>query len=180
MIRSIAASALFALTILAAAPANANPTDDVRSAMLRFAGLSSYEMSFGSGAKSGTVDFVKPNSMRMSARGMEMINVGSTTYMRMGGKWQKFPSAKGSGPLDMADRVRAMARETNGVSATDLGMKSVGGETLHAYKMTQKDGTTGVIYIGRDGLPHRMQGKDADQSITISKFNQIAPIRAPI
>jgi len=92
----------------------------------------------------------------------------------------KFTSRSGSAPIDMASRIRTMARDINGLSATDLGMKSVGGETLHAYKVTQNDGQAGIIYVGRDGLPHRMQGKDAEQTITISKFNQVAPIRAPI
>ena len=181
MIRSIATGALGALLMLAALPANASPTDDVRAAMLKFAALSSYEMSFGTGARAGTADFVRPDSVRMSMGGMEMVHVGSTTYMKMRGKWQKFSSSRReSGPIDMAERVRAMAREANGLSATDLGMKSVGGETLHAYKMRQKDGTTGIVYVGRDGLPHRLQGNGADSTVTISKFNAVPPIRAPI
>ncbi|HEY0614161.1 MAG TPA: hypothetical protein VGC96_05955 [Candidatus Elarobacter sp.] len=180
MIRSIAAGALCALVTLAAAPASANATDDVRAAMLRFAGLSSYEMTFGSGGRTAVADFVNPNSMHMSSEGMELIHIGTTTYMKMGGKWQKLPSSRGEVPMGMAERVRKMATEAKGVSATDLGMKSVGGESLHAYKMTQSDGTTGICYIGRDGLPHRLQGKTADETVVISKFNSVPPIRAPI
>ena len=180
MIRSIAAGALFAFVTLAAAPANANATDDVRSAFLKFAALRSYEMTFGSGARTATADFVQPDSMHMSAHGMEMIHIGTTTYMKMGGKWQKLPSSRGETPMGMAERVRKLATEANGVNATDLGMKSIGGETLHAYKMTQKDGTTGFCYIGRDGLPHRLRGKTADETVVISKFNAVPPIHAPI
>ncbi|HEY0393171.1 MAG TPA: hypothetical protein VGD01_01625 [Candidatus Elarobacter sp.] len=180
MIRSIAAGALFAFLTLVAAPADASATDDVRAAMLKFAALRSYEMTFGSGARTATADFVNPDSMHMSSQGMELIHIGTTTYMKMGGKWQKLPSSRGETPMGMADRVRKMASKANGVTATDLGMKSVGGETLHAYKMTQSDGTTGTCYIGRDGLPHRLQGKSADETVVISKFNAVAPIHAPL
>jgi hypothetical protein len=180
LIRSIATGALGALLMLTAVPVSASPTDDVRNAMLKFVGLNSYEMSFGSGARAGTLDFVRPDSMHMTMGGMEMVHVGSTTYMKMGGKWQKFTSSRReSGPTEMADRINKMMREANGLTATDLGMKSIGGETLHAYKMRQKDGTTGIVYVGHDGLPHRLQGNNAEM-ITISRFNAVPPIRPPM
>jgi hypothetical protein len=181
LIRSIAAGALLALATLTGAPASANPTDDVRAAMLKFADLNSWEMSFGSGARQATMDYVKPNSMRMSSRGMQMVHVGNTTYVNMNGKWQKFTHERAGGGFEMADHIRRAVSASNGVTATDLGMKSIGGETLHAYKMTPKDGQPGTIYIGADGLPHRFQGSDTNNEVvTISKFNQVAPIRAPI
>jgi hypothetical protein len=181
LIRPIAACALVALATLTAVPANAGPTDDVRAAMLKFTGLRSWEMSFGAGGRSGTMDFVKPNAMRLSTEGMQMVHIGDTTYMMMNGKWQKFTSRNRSGGgFEMADEIRRKISESNGVSATDLGMKSVGGETLHAYKIREKDGSTGIVYVGADGLPHRFQGSRADETVTFSKFNGIGAIRAPI
>jgi hypothetical protein len=180
LIRSIAGGALGALLIVTAVPVNASPTDDVRNAMLKFAALSSYEMSFGMGGQRGTADFVRPNSAHMMMGGMEIVHVGDTTYTKMNGKWSKFTSRRRGGPADMAERVRAMVRDANEVSATDLGMKSIGGETLHAYKMRNKDGSTGTVYIGGDGLPHRLQGSEPNSTVTISKFNAVPPIRPPI
>ena len=181
MTRSIAAGALLALATLTAAPASANPTDDVRAAMLKFADLSSWEMSFGSGARQATMDFIKPNSMRMSSRGMQMVHVGNTTYVNMNGKWQRLTHERVRGGFEMADHIRRAVSASNNVAAIDLGMKSIGGETLHAYKMTPKDGQSGTIYIGGDGLPHRFQGRDTNnETVTISKFNAVPPIRAPI
>lgn len=188
MIRSITASALLALTTLAAVPADASPTDDVRAGMMRFAELSSYRMTFGTGARTGTMDIVKPDNMHMQAQGMEMIRVNKTMYMKMGGtgrqSWMKIPDTKGSGPTDIADRVRDMAKRANGISATDLGMKTVDGESLHAYRMKQSDGTQSTVYIARDGYVHRIEGKDnghgRENTIKFSMFNQIAPIRAPM
>ena len=54
--------ALGAVFTLAAAPAYADATGDVRVAMQRFLSLSSYEMSSTSGSHSVTVDLVKPSS----------------------------------------------------------------------------------------------------------------------
>lgn len=188
MIRSIAASALLALITLVAVPANANPTDDVRAGMMRFAELSSYRMSFGTGARTGTMDVVKPDNMHMQAQGMEMIRVNKTMYMKMGGtgrqSWMKIPDTKGSGPTQIADRVRELAKRANGVTATDLGMKTVDGESLHAYRMKQSDGTESTVYIARDGYVHRIEGKGngrgSDNTIKFSMFNQVAPIHAPM
>jgi hypothetical protein len=182
LIRPIAASALSALLTLAAVPAYANATDDVRAAMLKFAALSSYEMTFNSRGRTSTLDVVNPRSIHMSSEGMEMIDIGTATYMKMGGKWQKLPSSRGSSGMgfSMGDRIRTMMNKANGVTATDLGMRPMGGEVLHAYKMRQSDGTTGTVYIGRDGLPHRFQGSGRDENVTLSKFNAVAPIRPPI
>jgi hypothetical protein len=81
----------------------------------------------------------------------------------------------------MAAKIREMARDPKGINATDLGMKSVGGESLHAYAVTSKDGEKSIVYVGRDGLPHQIVPQSGERTpITFSKFNSIAPIRAPI
>lgn len=184
MHRSAAAGALAALFALAAAPAFASATDDVRAGMMKFANLSSYEMSVASdgGSTAATMDFVKPDSIHMRASGMEMVRVGKTTYMKMGGqKWMKIPDTKGAGPVDLSERVRTLAKKADGVTATDLGMKSVDGEMLHAYRMKDSDGNQSTCYIARDGMVHRIDngGKNGG-TIRFSKFNQIARISAPI
>jgi len=180
--RSTVAGALAALVTLTAVPAFASPTDDVRAAMIKFASLSSYQVSFGSGGRTGTMDFVKPDSMHMRSSGVEMVRVNKITYMKMGpsSSWMKIPDSKGAGPGDIADRVRTMAKQANGVTATDLGMKSVDGETLHAYRMKQNNSTQSTVYIANDGYVHRIDSGEKDGTVRFSKFNQIAPIRAPI
>jgi hypothetical protein len=182
MIRTTAAGVLVALVALSGAPASANPTDDVRAAMLRFAALSSYEMTFGTGARSGTVDFVKPNSMHMTMGPMEMISVGETAYVKQGsGGWMKIRNTAPVGPAEMANRIRDYAVKVNTLTATDLGMKNVGGESLHAYRVTSKDGSPANVYIGRDGLPHRFDSSsNGNNVVRISKFNAVAPIRPPV
>ncbi|GAC1616132.1 MAG: hypothetical protein NVS4B13_10100 [Candidatus Elarobacter sp.] len=184
MTRSITAGALVAFVALTTVPAQASPTDDVRAAMLRLAGLSSYELSFGMSGQTGVMDFVKPDDFRMKASGMEMVRVNKVTYLRMGpGKWTKLPEtsgSKGAGPMDISDHIRTMAKQANAITATDLGMKSVDGETLHAYRMKDNGGTQSTVYIAADGLVHRVDNGGREGSVRFSKFNGVAPIRAPI
>jgi hypothetical protein len=182
MTRSTMAGVLVTLVALAGVPAYASPTDDVRAVMMRFVALSSYQMSFGTGAKSGTIDVAKPDSMHMHVGSTEMIRIGSTTYVKAGPRgWMKLAAMPGTSQATIADEVRAMSRDANDFSVVDLGMKSIGGETLHGYRLTQKkNGTQSTIYVGGDGMIHRMAGAHADANLRFGKFNQIAPIRAPI
>ena len=182
MIRSTAvgALALGALFTLAAVPANADATGDVRAAMLRLAGQSSYEMAIGTGSRSATIDYVKPHSMHMRTTGTEMVFIDSTMYVKMGGTWRKLPGHQGVGPGEMAAKVREMTTGANALTATDLGMKTVDGESLHAYRMKQSNGTESTVYIARDGLCHRIDGSGKNSTVRFSKFNAIPPIHAPM
>jgi hypothetical protein len=174
-----------ALVALTAAPALADPLGDVRSAMLKFASLKSYEMTAGSGARSMTMDIVNPGAMRMSAGGMEIVRVGTTMYMKMPGqsKWTKTSYSRGGGTgTEMADKVRSLASDPKGIAVRDLGMRNVDGQSMHAYEMTQKDAEKAVVYIGGDGYIRRLDPKSGSQTepIRFSKFNQIVAIRAPV
>ena len=181
MIRSTTAGVLVTLVTLAGVPAYASPADDVRAAAIKFAALSSYQMSFGKGARSGTLDVVKPDSMHMQSGSTEMIRIGSTTYVKTGPRgWMKLAAMPATGPAAMADQVRSLARDAKEGSVTDLGMKSIDGETLHAYRTTTKSGKQSTIFVGSDGLIHRIAGTSMDSNIRFGKFNAVAPIRAPI
>ena len=178
MTRSITASALAVLVSLAAAvPATASATDDVRAAMIKFAALNSFRITMDTGS---TMDFVKPNSVHMSGKGMEMYTIGSTMYVKHGARgWMKIQS-HGTTPAHVDDWMRMNRERANDVSATDLGMRSVRGETLHAYRMTSKGNKPGTVYIGGDGFIHRVEGDQPGHGVTYSNFNAIAPFRAPV
>ena len=181
MKRTIIAGAFSVLAMAAVAPASANPTDDVHAALLKFAALSSYEMTFGTGARTGTLDFVKPDAMHVTMGPVEMIRIRKATYVKQPPRgWMKIADVPAAGPAEMADRIREIANKPNGLSVTDLGMKNVDGETLHAYRVTQRNGSPSICYVARDGLPHRFQGERADSVVRLSKFNAVPAIRAPI
>jgi len=181
MMRNAAASFVLISLLLAGMPANAGPTDDVRACMLKFASLNSFRMTFDQRGRTGTMDFVRPNSYHMLDGGYEMLHLGNATYVKTPGRgWMKtVMNDRRMTPTDLLDKVRAEARNKQ-FTATDLGMKNVGGESLHAYRLHYSDGENdNVVYVGNDGLPHRIDA-GRGQAIRISNFNAVPAIRAPI
>jgi hypothetical protein len=182
LIRSIAAGAFgLGVLVIAAVPAYADATGDVRAAMQRFLSLSSYEMSSISGSQSVTVDIVKPNSRHVRSATGEIISIGSDFYLKRGNSgWRKLPASESASAVATFKNMESMGRKVNGATATDLGMKSVDGETMHAYRVTETGGRQWTVYIGRDGFVHRIASVSGPNGSRFSKFNAVPPIRAPI
>ncbi len=183
MIRSklVAAFALGALFTLAAAPASADATGDVRAAMQKFLGLSSYEMSSISASQSVTVDLVKPSSRHVRSATGEIISIGSDFYLKRGNNgWMKLPASQSASAVATFANMESLGRKVNGATATDLGMKSVDGGTLHAYRVTETSGRQWTVYIGRDGFVHRIASVSGPNGVRYSKFNAVSPIHAPM
>jgi hypothetical protein len=169
------------LCTLAALPAYADATGDVRAAMMRFRTLSSYEMSFGTGSRSGTVDIVKPNRRHVRMATGEIISIGSDFYMKRGGSgWMKLPASAGASAAGQFVNMETLGREVNGATATDVGMRTVDGEALHAYRVTEGGGHVGTVYIARDGFVHRVENAARPGAVRFSKFNAVPPITSPI
>ena len=184
MIRTIAAGAfgLGILFTLAALPAYADATGDVRAAMVKFLSLSSYEMSFGTGSRSGTVDIVKPHSRHVRTATGEIISIGSDSYVRRRkGGWMKLPaSTMGPTAAGAFENMDSLGRKVNGATATDLGTRNVDGETLHAYRVRDSSGHQVTVYIARDGFVHRVEDNSGPGAARFSKFNAVPPIQAPM
>jgi hypothetical protein len=183
LIRSnvVAAFALGALFTLAAVPAYADATGDVRAAWQKFLGLSSYEMSSVSGSHSVTVDIVKPSSRHVRSATGEIISIGSDFYLKRGnGGWTKLPASAAASAVVPFQNMESLGRKVNGATATDVGMKSVDGETLHAYRVTETGGHQVTVYIGRDGFVHRVAIVGSPNGVRYSKFNAVPPIHAPM
>ncbi len=183
MIRIAAPSlALASSLLLAGTPVMASPTDDVRACALKFASLSSFRMTFEERGQTGTMDFVRPDSYHMVGNGFEAVHLGNTTYVKMPGRgWTKtVVNARRMAPTDTLDKIRSAATEKQ-FTARDLGMKNVGGETLHAYRVhSANGGGDDVVYVGRDGLPHRIDNGGGRPGVRFSNFNAVPAIRAPI
>ncbi len=181
MMRSAAAGFILISLLLAGMPANAGPTDDVRACMTKFASLNSFRISFEQRGQTGTMDFVRPDSYHMLGGAYEMVHLGNTSYVKMPGRgWMKtVVNARRTTPVDFLDKVRAEAKSKR-FTATDLGMKNVGGESLHAYRLHYSNGESdNVLYVGSDGLPHRVDA-ERGQTVRFSNFNAVPAIRAPI
>ena len=165
-----------------AAPAYADATGDVRAAVLKVVGLSSYEMSFGTGSRSGTMDFAKPGNWHVRTATGEMIVIGSDFYVKRGNSgWMKLPaSASANAMRTLFDNMGSLGRRPSNATATDLGMKSVDGESLHAYRVKDSDGHEATVYVGRDGFVHRVADGNGTGGVRLSKFNAAPPIHAPM
>jgi hypothetical protein len=184
LIRSIAAGAFgLGVLVIAAVPAYADATGDVRAAMVKFSGLSSYEMSYTSGSQSGTVDIVKPSSRHVRSATGEIISIGSDFYLKRGNSgWMKLPASAGASAAGAFVNMETLGRKVSGstATATDLGMKSVDGETLHAYRVRDSGRHDVTVYIARDGFMHRADDVSRPGAVRYSKFNAVPPIQAPL
>ncbi len=179
MRRFILSAAAAALLCFAAAPAVANPGDDVRAAIAKLNALGSYEMASTTHGKHFVIDIVKPNSIHMSGATIEVIEIGSTTYMRTAGSWRKMSGGgQMTGAFDISERIRSIGNPGSGTTVTDLGMKAVGGQPCHVYAIASARATS-TVYVGADGLPHRIETGTMG-SVDFSKFNSVAPIRPPM
>ena len=188
MRRYVAPLVTIVLFTCAAVPALAGPTEDVRTALVRLGGLSSFRMGFTVHAMSGTMEFAKPDALRIQVSGIEMVRVGSDVFVNaLGHGWQRAadsPAAQLVPELvEMGQRIRRSATDPAGFTAVDLGMQTIAGETLHAYRRTMRaDGAHDLVYVANDGFVHRVAGvgEAADRVLTFSAFNQVAPIVAPM
>jgi len=167
-----------------AAPALATPTDDVKNAFIGFGQLTSYHFAVEANGKSGEGDVVVPDKMQMTFGPTKIIHIGTSTWVFVGGHWMQMPGAADSmgrmtGGLSAAQSYAANPKD---VTVTDLGTKSVDGETLHLYSVQNKGNSTpSTVYVGSDGRVHRIdtesQGKVS--IVRFSMFNESITIAAP-
>ncbi|HEY1977369.1 MAG TPA: hypothetical protein VGG89_12520 [Candidatus Baltobacteraceae bacterium] len=167
---------LLALVLAAASTttAFADAHSDIVNAMVNFKQLKSYHMEMTVGGRQSSADFLSPNRIHTFAAGNEVIQIDTTTYMRLNGTWKKYPG----GP-SVADTMAFASSHNGGFTATDLGMRTVGGTSLHAYSVkTLKTGNITTVFLDGSGRIVRM---DTGKVVMIlSKFNAPLTINAPM
>jgi hypothetical protein len=184
--RTFATAGAFVLAVSLAAPAFASPTDDVKNALIALSQATSYHMVIESNGKTGEGDWVAPDKMELTFGPTEIIRIGTTSWVHVQGRWMQLPasaaSSMGAGSTSGLTEAQGMAANAKDVTVTDLGMKTVGGASFHAYSVVQKCQTTPqIIYVGGDGRVARIEHATSTgtSSITFSKFNQPATISPP-
>ena len=162
-----------------AAPAFADATSDVYSAMGGFQKLHSFHMDVTTRAGHMFVDIVKPDRMHVVSPRGESYVIGSMMYMKVHGSWQKLPGV-GAKMLSIGDFARNTEWPRGQYVATDLGPVVVDGAQLHAYqvkkKASGKDETK--IFLDSRGRVARME--TATTVSRISKFDEPLTIQPPI
>jgi uncharacterized protein YaiE (UPF0345 family) len=168
-----------ALVVFAAAPALADPKADVANAFILFGKASSYHISAAAKGRAVEVDTEKPDKMHVVSGPMELVKIGTTTWVKAGGSWQQF-NFPGLDQITSAysGALNVVQSPQDDVTVTDLGTKTIDGTPLHAYSIVQKSGSATVYIDNGSGYPVRVVTADGS-SVTFSKFNTAGPITAP-
>ena len=182
---SLLAPLVAAMIVLAAAPAAADPTSDMVAMGQAFASVHSFhaDVTTATGA-TVSMDVIQPDKCRITMNGkMQMIEIGSDTWMNMNGSWQHLPmaGAMAQRPLDMARNAGMQGHGASDYAITDLGPAMLGAVPTHKYHMVGKNGDTVDMWVSKN-LPLQVQatGKAGTATITYSEFNSVPDITPPM
>jgi hypothetical protein len=179
-------TALFALIVLAASttPAFADPVGDLTAANAKFATLKSYRTTVVQpDGKTMNGEIVNPDRTHMNAGAFEMITIGDTVYMKMGGAWQKEASSGTSTSTGLPSLQKLYGTLPPAAIVRDLGMKTVDGAALRAYSIQRSPtDNAATMYIGANGLPARVEVPTQRGTMAMKFYDFNAPISivAPI
>lgn len=120
-----------------------------------------------------TLEVVLPDRFRMSSEQMEMIIVGSTAYMKIGGQWRTVATELETTSLTDPKRLEDEFNQAEDVRS--IGAEVLDGTPTRIYeavlKVTEGKDLPGPaaqiqkvrIWIGvGDGLPRKLEGEDPD------------------
>lgn len=185
--RSALSVVLFAaLTVLAVAPAAADPTADIAAMGQAFASVHSFHADITTPkGTSMSMDVILPNKTHMTMNGrMQVIRIDDDMWMNMGGSWQHMSmgGAMMQRPLAMARGAGIDGKPANNYTITDEGPDSIGGVPTHKYHLVNKtDGGVVDMWLSK-GLPIQIQvmGKDGVSTIKYSEYNSVPDITPPV
>ena len=142
------------------------------------------EIDSPNGPASAQFEAVQPDRFHMSTRGIEVIAIGSDTYMRIqGAGWEK----------QQANSAQAFSLK--GIMGDELlkggtpklvGTEKIGGIDTDVYEVTSALGVPGTarVWIGKsDGLPRKLTGNlgGITMNVTFYDFNKNdISIKAPL
>ncbi len=151
----------------------ADPYSDLQKAAAKFSAQPSFhaEMHFTNG-RIITVEFVGADRARVVLPGgVTEVLIGSSIWINRNGSWQPVPSMAAAPMTSMVEQYRRsplLSVDPNSVK--DLGMQSVGGESLHAYSYvgTGVGGTPATVWLGANDLPVQVVTTSGKNSATIT------------
>jgi hypothetical protein len=165
------ATAVFFTTL----PASADISPALTNAVVLMSKLPTYHMSMTTAQGPVETDVANPGKMHTVMKGGEMVMIGPTMYMKMGGKWTKF--ANSNADTDVVARYHKFSSD---FTSQDLGMRTVPTGTFHAYAVHDAKHPTvkNTIYLDNSGRIARI---DIDTSVvTFSRFGEPVSIQAPM
>lgn len=185
--RAILALSLFAaMNALSVSSAIADPASDLTQMRDAFLALHSFhaEMTTYNGSVI-TTDSIRPDKIRASSNGMGIVEIGSTGWVQMGGRWRVFPAA-----ANMLQKQTAMLgsagfkdRTISSYTITDAGAAVVRGIATHKYRLTSKTDDDRVDVFVANHLPVRIVDSSKSSgsgSIDYSQYNAVPAITPPM
>jgi hypothetical protein len=137
----------------------------------------SYHITMSGPAMAAQGDVVNPGKMHMIMKEGETIVISPDMYMKMGGKWKKFAGAGAT--MDQSDAVKQMQLHRADYTSQDLGMRTIGGTSGHAYLVTNlKKNTKETVYVDGSGRIGSFQF--GDTTMTFSRYGEAVSIVAPM
>ena len=160
MLRSV----LFML-VLAANVAWAGPKEAVHDALHKMLAAKSFRATVSDPAKGEAIsamEFVAPDRYHMrTAKGPDMVIIGDDAWMNIDGRTMKVPMPVGRMVAQYRNE-RTLRELEAGLSVSDLGSDSVGGQPAHVYHYTVTDPVEADVKLWideRSGLPLQSESR---------------------
>ncbi len=155
-------SALFfaSVTVLATAPAPADPTSDMVAMGQAFAAVHSFHADITTSRGVMSMDVIVPDKFHMTMNGkMQMIKIGGDMWVNPGSGWQHMPMAGAmtQRPMDMARNAGMSGKGPSDYTITDAGPAMLDGVLTHKYHMVSKSNGNVVDMWVAKNLPMQVQ-----------------------
>ena len=170
------------VSLFVCAPACADPgRDAVRTVAAAFRAVHSYRGTLlapsGDQAK---VEFVAPDRYRMHTPMGDVVIVGATTYLNVGGKWLEMSMPQVRDSLATLRRPAASTDVLARAKVTDLGAATLDRRPVHRWKIVTALNGSRVIstmWVGIDELPYRNDIITDKGRVTVLYSDYNAPIK---
>jgi len=171
------ASVAIALAAMTTSLAFADVPAGLASAIATTQKATSYHVSIAAATGTTEADIVEPDRIHSVSPKSELIAIGPTLYVKVGGAWRQI--AGGGAQLAPMDVPRQIASHLPDITATDLGMKTVDGQTLHDFHTDDpKLKQTSTVYV--DGSGRIVRVETGTTIVRLSNFNESVTITAPM
>jgi hypothetical protein len=120
---------------------------------------------------------VNPGKMHMVMKQGETIIIRPDMYMKMNGSWKKIAGA--GDVFDQNDAVKQMQLHQADFVSADLGMRTAGGTSYHAYEVTNtKKNTKETVFIDGSGRIGRFEM--GSMVMVFSRYGEAVSIVPPM
>jgi hypothetical protein len=172
LIPLLTATAVSVAMMVGAASADLDPA--VYNAFILMTKVPSYHMTLAMPGSTAESDVSNPGKVHTVMPEGEAVQIGTTLYMKIDGKWTKNTVSASENPAVTYLKARA------NISTQDIGMRPVSGVLLHAYSVhnLKRPSDKDTVYLDSSG---RIARWEIDSAVmTFSRYGEPVMIRAPI